>query len=316
MASRKILLLIVSLLLAACMCSFPQAALGGPRVEIDAPADGSTLPLAPHEIIVRVIAGGGTNRSQAVGAGLTINGQLVTLNPANFDQSSVATFRYQWKPQQAGSYTITARAQDSTGNQSDLHTHVVTIVGATSTPTVPTPTASPTPTTTPTSTPTPPPAGGVTIQSVSEDMIYVGNASCGPVQETIVVHATAPKGIRVVVLFYRFEPGSPSGFQEVAMNPIGSDLYQATLNPTSLLGGSLGSEQATLQYQVVVQQKDGDTTIRTPVLADVAVEACGSVNPAPADCSSFKKQKGCESHGCNWEFLFLESGSTYVCRNP
>jgi hypothetical protein len=77
----------------------------------------------------------------------------------------------------------------------------------------------------------------------------------------ITARATTPKGIQVVVLFYRYEPGSPSGFENVAMSPIGGDLYRARLIPNSTLGGPA---DGILQYQAVVQQTDGDTSIRTP----------------------------------------------------
>lgn len=168
------------------------------------------------------------------------------------------------------------------------------------------------------STPTPAPVGGVSIESVSTNLVYLGRASCGPLEVTITARATAPNGIKVVVLFYRFSTGSSSSeFQSVAMNPIGGDLYQRTLNPTSLLGGSIPFDQATLQYQIVVQQNDGDTSIRTPVMADIAVQACGSISvptAAPA-CSSYTDRRACEAHGCNW----VEIPGTvpiYECRNP
>ena len=95
------------------------------------------------------------------------------------------------------------------------------------------------------------------------------------------------------------------------MKPIGGDLYQYTLNPTSLLGGA-PFDQATLQYQVVIQQDDGDTSIRTPVMADIAVQACGSVT---ASCSSYTSQRTCEANGCNW---VAKPGivPVYECRAP
>jgi hypothetical protein len=152
----------------------------------------------------------------------------------------------------------------------------------------------------------------VSIKSVSADLVYVGDSSCGPVQVSILAHATAPKGIQVVVLFYRFEPGSPSGFENMSMNPAGVDLYQAILNPTSLLGGALGSDSATLQYQVVVQQKDGDTSIRTPVLADISLQPCGA---ATVDCTAYDNKRACESHGCSW---VSSPGIVpiFACQNP
>ncbi len=167
-------------------------------------------------------------------------------------------------------------------------------------------------------TPTPAPVGSVSIESISTNLVYLGRASCGPLEVTITARATAPNGIKVVVLFYRFSTGNSSAeFQSVAMNPIGGDLYEYTLNPTSLLGGAIPFDQATLQYQVVIQQNDGDTSIRTPVIADIAVQACGGgfVPTAVPACSSYTDQRSCEAHGCNWVEI-PGIVPIYECRNP
>ena len=95
------------------------------------------------------------------------------------------------------------------------------------------------------------------------------------------------------------------------MKPIGGDLYEATLNPTELLGG-IPFEQATLQYQIVIQQNDGDTSLRTPVLADISVQACGSVT---ASCSSYTDERTCIANGCNWVTI-PGVVPIYECRNP
>ncbi len=151
------------------------------------------------------------------------------------------------------------------------------------------------PTPVPTETPLP---GGVTIERISTDLVYLGGADCGPLEVTITARAVAPGGIRVVVLFYRFQDGvSSSEFQGLSMTSLGGDLYSVTLNPTSLLGGRIPFEQATLQYQVVIQQDNGDTSLRTPVMADIAVRACGRV---AASCSSYTDERSCSANGCLW----------------
>jgi hypothetical protein len=160
--------------------------------------------------------------------------------------------------------------------------------------------------------------GGVTIERISRDFLYIGRTSCGPTDVTILARATAPNPIKVVVLFYRFEYGEgPAGYESIAMNPQGPDLYQATLNPTALLGG-VPFENATLQYQVVVQQSNGDLTIRTPVLADIAVQACGPVDSEPApeiSCSDYTGERACISHGCRWVNI-PATVPLYECRAP
>jgi len=244
---------------------------------------------------------------------LSING-AATMLPSPDTHSSLATLTRNCGLSEPGVYELRLRAQDNAGVWSGYAETSLIISGpVTGTPGTPTPVATSTPT--PTFTPTPSPLGGVSIQSISTDVVYVGDASCGPLQVTIVAHATAPKGIKVVVLFFRFQPGSPSGFQDVAMNPIGGDNYQVTLNPNSILGGFLTADQATLQYQVVVQQNDGDTTIRTPVLADIAVLPCGN---AVQNCSSYNKKAACESHGCVWYSTAgtATPGAVNECQNP
>ncbi|HSD84988.1 MAG TPA: hypothetical protein VLG46_14065, partial [Anaerolineae bacterium] len=161
--------------------------------------------------------------------------------------------------------------------------------------------------------------GGVSIERISTGLVYLGRGGCGAGEVTITARATAPKDIKVVVLFYRFASGNTSsGFQDVAMDPAGGDLYQRTLNPTSMMGGSIPFDQATLQYQVVVQQTDGDTTIRTPVMADIVVKTCGNISSAPTAvpaCSSYTDKRSCEVNGCNW---VAKPGIVplYTCKKP
>jgi hypothetical protein len=143
--------------------------------------------------------------------------------------------------------------------------------------------------------------------------VYLGRSECGLLEVTILARATAPNGINVVVLFYRFQTGNASsGFESVGMKSIGGDLYQATLNPTSLFGGSVPFDLATLQYQVVVQQNDGNISIRTPVLGDIVVRACGGVT---VSCSSFTDERSCIANGCNWVNI-PGTVPIFECRNP
>ncbi|HEY5982745.1 MAG TPA: hypothetical protein VIU38_04670 [Anaerolineales bacterium] len=142
--------------------------------------------------------------------------------------------------------------------------------------------------------------GGVVVESLSADHIFAGASDCGPTEVKILAHVSAPQGIEVVVLFFRFEPGSGAAYENVVMKPVGGDLYEATLNMRSILRRSVPFDLAKLNYQIVVQQKDGDTSIRTPVLTDVEVEACGN---AAIACSSYNNQPACEAHGCKWVML-------------
>jgi hypothetical protein len=266
-------LYVLPLVIALTACNLPSSRpvvpvslnSNGPETWIDAPLDQMHLPLAPYEVVFH-----GTDDSAVANVELRINDQAVPVPAPQGVSQKLLTAKYVWVPSAPGKYVLQARSQNSAGKWSAEALVTVWIEGLTRTIT-------PTVTLTPTPTPTlvAPVVGSVAIQSISTDTVYVGGSNCGPVQETIIARATAPKGIAVVVLFYRFNPASPKGFQDKAMSPMGGDLYQATLNPTSLLGGSLGADQGTLVYQVVVQQKDGDNSIRTPVQTDIALQACG-----------------------------------------
>jgi hypothetical protein len=301
-------------------CNLPLAASASdesnaPRAWFDAPLPNSVF--HPPNPICQIVAHGASPNGIAAFE-LSINGSAISI-PSPDTQSSLVMLTRDCGLSRPGEYLLQMRVQDNAGQWSGFaETSLIIVEGETPTATLPATeapaTETPTQIFTPTSTPTVLPAGGVTIESISTDMVYLGRASCGTLDVTITARATAPKGIKVVVLFYRFFTGGSAGeFQSVAMNPIGGDLYQRTLNPTSLLGG-VPFEQATLQYQIVIQQNDGDVSIRTPLLADIAVQACGSVNTAPV-CSSYTDQRSCVAHGCNWVEI-PGIVPIYECRNP
>ncbi len=200
---------------------------------------------------------------------LRINGGQTTSITSPDTQSSLATLAWDCGLSEPGEYLLQLRVQDNDGNWSGFAETSLIIAGGD---------APPEPEMDITATPTAAvePRGAVSIESVSTYLVYLGRADCGALEVTITARVIAPEGIKMVALFYRFQTTSAtSEFQSVVMTPIGGDLYQSTLNPTSLLGGSVPFDQATLQYQVVVQQNDDDTSLRTPVLSDIAVEACG-----------------------------------------
>ncbi len=246
---------------------------------------------------------------------LSVNGAAIASIPSPDTQNSLVTLTQDCGLTEPGNYLLQLRAQDNDGNWSGFaQTNLVIANREEATATLPA-TELPAPEIpTPTLTPTTEPVGAVSIEGVSTNLVYLGGSDCGPVDVTITARATAPKGIKVVVLFYRFETGSSSaGFESASMNPLGGDLYRGNLNPTSLLGGSIPFDQATLQYQIVVQQNDDDTSIRTPILADIAVQACGGVTTT--DCSSYTSDRTCIANGCNWVSI-PGSVPLYACQNP
>jgi len=283
------------------------------RAWFDAPLPNTVFfPPSPCQVVAH-----GASPSGIATFELSINGAVTASIPSPDTQNSLVTLTQDCGLSEPGNYLLQLRAQDNDGNWSGLaQTNLIIADREEATATLPA-TELPAPeisTPTLTLTPTPEPTGGVTIESVSTDLVYLGGSDCGPVDVSITAHATAPKDIQVVVLFYRFEPGNSSaGFESVSMNPIGDDLYRGSLNPTSLLGGAIPFDLATLQYQVVVQQSDGDTSIRTPVIADVAVQACGSVTTV--DCASYTTERTCIANGCNWVSI-PSTVPLYACQNP
>jgi hypothetical protein len=271
---------------------------------------------------------------------LRVNGANPVSIPAPDTNTSLTSIEYNCSLIQPGRNVLQLRAKDSSGSWSDftetsvilasirdVETPLPTITSTpprrlTDTPlptNTPTNTLMPSLTITSTSTHTPTKtvatgiSSGVTIERVSTDLVYLGGSSCGTREVTILARASASNGIKVVVLFYRFRTAnSTTQFQNVAMKSIGNDLYEYTLNPTSLLGGSVPFDEATLQYQIVVQQKNGDVSVRTPVMADIAVQACGGVT---ASCAAFTTESKCLNHGCNWVAIPAVIPQ-FECQNP
>ena len=315
--------LLLCLLLAACNLPGQQAS-SAPQAWFDMPLPDTVFyPPNPCHLIAH-----GASANGIAAFEISINGAVASNASPSDSKTTLATLDTSCPTLVPGKNIIEVRAQDNAGGWSDSAQTTVFLVDenppsdtppplSTETPAtvrtaIPTLIATPLPTSTPTETPTPLSTDGVTVERISTNLVYLGGSSCGTNEVTILARAIAPNGIKVVVLFYRFETGnSSSGFESIGMKPIGGDLYEATLNPTELLGG-IPFEQATLQYQIVIQQNDGDTSLRTPVLADISVQACGSVT---ASCSSYTDERTCIANGCNWVTI-PGVVPIYECRNP
>jgi hypothetical protein len=304
-------ILLLTLLAAGCNVPVVQPAAveesGGVRAWFDAPLPKTVyVPPGPCQIVAHGASPGGIQSFE-----LSVNGQAVSVSSPD-PGSALVTLTRDCGVSQPGEYQLRIRALSTAGQWSG-YADTSLIIPAGDTPTAPLPASAEAPTLVAITPSLVPATGSVSIERISSGLVYVGDSTCGPLQVTVAARATAPKGIRVVVLFYRFQyDGAPSGFDSAAMNPMGADQYQATLSPTALLRG-VSFEQATLQYQVVVQQQDGDTSIRTPLLADIAVQACGA--PQVTTCSAYTTKRTCLAHGCKWE---APPGmvAVYSCQNP
>lgn len=330
--SRTLITMTLCFLISACTLPSQNQSSLPPQVWFDMPLPNTVfLPGENCRVIAHGASLSGISSFELLLNGA--NGQLV----ASADQkATLAKLERGCGNLKSGKNTLSVRARDGNGTWSATSNIIVFLAEPTTpiqniTPTItstlepettetiailPTLTHTLIPTSTFTLTPTLTPTlsliGEASIERISTNTVYMGASSCGPTDVTILARATAPTEIRVVVLFYRFvTEGSTAPFESISMDPIGGDLYQKTLNPTILLGGT-PFEEATMQYQVVVQQTNGDTSIRTPVWSDIFVEACGSITRS---CSSYSDERACIANGCSW---VSEPGLVpiYSCKNP
>lgn len=271
-------LLILSLLVSA--CSFPSTTEGeapdkaGVRVWFDAPLPNTVFfPPSPCQIVAHGASPNGIATFE-----LSVNGIPASI-PSSDRQSSLVTLTRDCDFSEPGEYALRLRTQDNTGNWSG-YAETSLIVSNPETPTATLPETEPPATETPTATHTQPPASQATIElvDVSTGTVYYREDDCGPKAVTVQIRAKDPVGINMVVLFYQVDS---MGFESVAMNPTGQDLYQSTLNPESTYGIPTLSDlgESVLQLQAVIQNEAGETSTRTPVFSSVTVVPCGSALP-------------------------------------
>jgi hypothetical protein len=105
-----LILLLGGLLMAACGPATPGP--GGPQSWIDAPLYGSSIPLAPYEIIAHAAFPSGISEFE-----LSITGQGPQTIPAPADQSgqTLVYINHMWTPPAPGTYLIQVRASGPDG---------------------------------------------------------------------------------------------------------------------------------------------------------------------------------------------------------
>ncbi len=323
----RILIALSSIVLLLSACVQPpggaDSQLPGVRSWFDAPLP-NTVFYPPNPC--QIVAHGASPKGIALFE-ISVNGNVVNSIPSPDAQSSLVTLTQDCGLSEVGEYQILMRAQDNAGNWSGYTETFIIISDITNAeddlisdfPIVTLVLDSPSPTETATNTPSPLPTSTpeklseVTIESVTINLIYVGGKNCGENEVRITAHAIVPDGIKVVIIFYRFQTGNSSGdFLSKAMNPLGGDLYQAVLNPGSELEGAVPFDQALLQYQIVVQKNDGDTSVRTELMSDITMLACGNTS---AVCSSYTDKRTCIANGCKW-VAGLGMVPVYTCETP
>lgn len=265
MTRRFILLIVAFVFLAG--CSLPQGT--GPQAWIDAPLDGSSLPLAPYTIVFHAFSAGNPKAVE-----LTINDQAVTPDALALDQPLV-TVSFLWSPDRPGRYVIVARTQDQKGAWSEPHTHVVIIGEPTITPTF---TATPTPTLTLTLTPTDTPTATAPVGPVFSNIRLSANVfyrlDAIPNRVTFTVKVDDPAGIKVVEIYFRLRDpnnGATTAWDNESMSNSGGGMYTYTLMTAHPSLTPTSPKTMILEYQFIVTHPDVSLT-RSPVYSDVTLQ--------------------------------------------
>ncbi len=264
-------------------CTWPTAPekigqIGSVQTWIDAPLDGSTIPLAPYEIVLHAYDPAGVTQVE-----LKANGSLLATLPNANSEQDLATLKYTWSPPAPGNYTLSARAQSGNGLAGSEAIAVITVVGETPTPVVtvtpvvsytPTLVDTLTPTATPTSTPTTVPAALTFTPRLSDSQFYYG--SCTPNQVTIQVFVSGGN-VSSVVLFRKLSDQSSGATTDwdggSSMTPSGDGWFSLTVASRSVDGADTMSA-AWLWYQFVATGSTGQEVGRSEVYSDITLTSC------------------------------------------
>jgi hypothetical protein len=251
---------------------------GSVQAWIDAPLDGSTIPLAtPYEIVLHAYDPASVTQVE-----LKANGSLLAAIPNTNTGQLLTTLKYLWTPAEPGNYTLSARAQSSDGLWGSETTVVVTVAGSIVPPVVPaidsgtaTPVDTLTPTLVPTITPspTPVPADLSFTPRISSNQFYYG--SCGSDQVTIQVYASGGN-VYSVVLFTQLQGASWD--EGSGMTPSGDGWFSRTVSSRSL-DGAKNVDTATLLYQFVATGSSSQVIGRSQVYSDITLTACAQEQP-------------------------------------
>jgi hypothetical protein len=120
-----VVLLVIAVTLALGGCdNAPAVAQAGPQAWIDAPLDGSSLPLAPLEVISHAADLAGIAQVE-----LSVNGAVINTMPVKNTGETLVTVTQEWTPANPGNYTLQVRAQNAPGVWGGYAQAVVTIGG-------------------------------------------------------------------------------------------------------------------------------------------------------------------------------------------
>lgn len=253
-----------------------QPVQGPVEAGIDSPANGSVLQMAPVEIAYHASSADGVATVE-----LAIDGAVVSAIESPDASQKVVALKYTWNPASAGNHNFSARAKSKTGSWSNFSIVNVTVQGSQAQQQqqqqqqAPQATATTAPTNTPEPTPTP---KDMTIYDVkaSKDLFYYGGGGCNR-ENTISAKITQPEKAYVVVLFIRLvdkEGEGTSGWDSGrAMSKKGEGEYSVTLFSEKIPHWS-DYDFASMNYQIVVQDKAGNRLARSEVFKNVSLHTC------------------------------------------
>jgi hypothetical protein len=296
MKRRLVLLLSIFSLVWIAACS--PATQGSPLVWIDAPLDGSILPLAPYPVVAHANSPDGIARfafsvndgpavecaGDAAGASAdgTISACLLShVNP--FGVRVPISLRATWSPPAPGKYVLRIRAQNAQGIWGAFAEAKVTVGGETPTPTA-TPavtepssaTASPTPTSTLTLTP----AGLIFFPGVStNEFHYIAQnvPQCSPLDLFLTVKVSDPGRVNGMLLFFHLQDqagGGSTGWNSgVPMNRLADGSYSLSVASDSI-SRFTDYLKAWLIYQFVAADAGGKVLGRSDVYSNVTLSMC------------------------------------------
>ena len=199
-----------AILLAA--CSFPTIAGGsGPYAWIDAPLDGSILPVdAPVQIVSHASAAGGIAKVE-----LSIDSSVLSTDDVPEAGQAYVLMQQSWTPTQPGTYQVRVRSETSGGQWSGYAVVNVTVEGSPSPTPVPSDTPTPvitfTPTLVITSTPTSPPTSAVPTFTLIENAfcrkgpdVSFPDITALPKGETVDIKGVSEDGFWYYILWAKF----------------------------------------------------------------------------------------------------------------
>uniref|UniRef100_A0A7C4Q276 Ig-like domain-containing protein n=1 Tax=Bellilinea caldifistulae TaxID=360411 RepID=A0A7C4Q276_9CHLR len=290
MKKRSTFILLSLIWLAAACNLSPTAAppTGVLQTWLDAPRDGSQLPLAPYEVVFHGSSPEGVQQGEFM-----VNDQVQAAPVSPQAGNSLVTFRVTWMPPAPGEYSLKVRSLSKNGRWSEYAQAHVMVAAPSSTPLptftpiptitptltftdTPTLTATPTFTDTPTST-----ATMITwLFSNSSFPAQVFNGSCGENQITFQVKVAPAENVAGMLVFTRFrelDGSGDSGWDAgTPMSALGDGLYILKIEIARLQGAGW-FPSARIGYQFVATDRSGQALSRSAVYEDITAADCGRI---------------------------------------